>query len=139
MGWDINTLIFDYQIYVGRSANTSLYGTYPGNGAAVIPSGSAGAHLWFPANNECSGAVADTTCVGFRGMMSGAGFKLTSSDPLNDYALDSSSLYHAGNVRAAHDGTDMGADMNKIRQAITETTYSGCAPGECGPTGPQPD
>jgi hypothetical protein len=75
--------------------------------------------------------------------MNGAAFVndpvIIGQDPLVFYALHPSSLYKAGNARQAHDGTDMGADMNRIRQALTETQYPGCAPGECGPTGPFPD
>jgi hypothetical protein len=77
-------------------------------------------------------------------MMGNVPYLMTSPNPLTDYALDPSSLYKAGNARQASDGTDMGADMNKIRNAMSETKFSGCstvpaAPNYCGPTGPFPD
>jgi hypothetical protein len=97
-------------------------------------------------------------------MMNGVPFLLVSNDPsiaangdpLTDYALqpyntvgsgpgntctaNCGSPYAAGGPRQAHDGTDLGADMNKIRHAQQRTIYDDCsaATGTCG-TGPHPE
>jgi hypothetical protein len=134
VGFDTSTLIMSHLLFTGNKANQ--LNAYPSSNAGTI---------WSPpsAGIFCAGATADSTCIGFNGYMNGASWVADpvtiGQDPLVFYALHPSSLYKAGGPRAAHDGTDMGADMNAIRNALSETKYSGCAPGECGPTGPFPD
>lgn len=134
LGYDLNTLTFNHELLTGRTI-----GRYPSFDIGTeTAAGIANSTVWSAASVVCAGATADATCVGFHGMMNGGAFQFTSANPLVDFKLDPSSLYHAGNLRQASDGTDLGVDMNKLIQAMTETTYSGCAPGACG-TGPNPD
>lgn len=135
-GFDATSLIFNHLVVPGMTLTT--YQVWPGN----LPSTDANFTLWAP-TVPCPAATATSACVGMNGMMNGAAFNVNPAapnDPLTFYALHSSSVYKAGGARQASDGTDMGADMNKIRTALHERQFSGCHPGACGSTGgPYPD
>lgn len=139
--FDVNTLFFQnmYFSWTGRAPSKTVL-TYPGGYNQASSSNT----VWLATaqgQQICPGATADINCVGMNGLMNGATWiDDPQTDPLIFYALAPSSVYKAGGTRQAHDGTDMGADMNKIRTAMHELIYSGCtgSDGTCG-AGPNPD
>jgi len=129
----------------GRGSNPA---TYNGGGAPPISIGTAGSTMWVGAAGAqiCPHSTADANCLGLNGFMSNAPFVVDptlsstpNADPLVFYAVHPSSLYKTGGSRQASDGTDLGADMERIRHALNSLIYTGCTPGACGPTGPFPD
>jgi hypothetical protein len=112
--------------------SVATYADFPGRcGAKYMEVGGAQANssppvtLTFPASTPCSGATADSTCVGMAGMMNGAAFDNSDSD-YHNYLLVSSSQYKAGNANAADDGTDLGANLGAIdsAQAAVSAAFS---------------
>jgi hypothetical protein len=104
--------------------SVATYADFPGRcGAKYMEVGGANANaippvtLTFPAATVCAGAVADSTCVGMTGMMSGAAFDNNDAN-YHNYQLVPSSQYKAGNANAADDGTDLGADIGAIDRAM---------------------
>jgi hypothetical protein len=119
---DTSTATYDYNVIPGRTA--SSYTQWPG-----------GAHppttMWFPANVACSGSSADSSCVGFAGLMGTSTYTTNLAD-YHGYALHPSSLYKAGAARQASDGKDLGADIAAIDAALSRIKYvcgSACGAG----------
>ena len=115
--WDLPSNIFRNNVYTGR--NCSNYTDVLTSGGALTrpPITSQ-----CPATNTCSGATANSTCVGFLGLMSTTTFNVNLAD-WNNYGLAPSSLFKSGAVNAASDGTDKGASMPAIGTAETRTQY----------------
>ncbi len=93
--------------------------------------------LTFPASTVCAGATADASCVGMKGMMSGAAFD--ANDPnYHNYNLTASSVYAGGMANAADDGTALGSDAGAIDNALTRLSYPCGASCGSGPKGVPP-
>jgi hypothetical protein len=110
---------------VDVSNSVVTYTDFPGRcSASYMEVGGAHANanppvtMTFPAATVCSGAVASSACVGLRGMMSGAAFDANDSD-YHNYALAPSSVYK----NASDDGTDLGASITAIDNALTQAVY----------------
>lgn len=141
--YDPNTLTFNHMLMTGAvMSGTGAYNEMFNNGVST-PSTSGTFSIWAPTLSQvnCAGATASATCIGVVGGMNGNAVGInTATDPLIYYSLDPSSVYKAGGSRQASDGTDMGADMNAIRNAMHRTIYPCPTTGACGSTGgPYPD
>jgi len=129
--FDVSTLVWNHLI-ISLRLNTK-YTEYPG---AISPPST----IYFPQVNVCPGATApgDGSCIGLKGMMSGAAYELNAAD-YHDYALIGTSaqnLYQAGGTRQASDGKALGVDITAIDTGLTRTKYP-CATS-CG-MGPYDD
>lgn len=137
-----NTVVWQQDsLKMTTSGGLPLYTQYSTIGSGTTPP----TNLYFPMNDACYGATADSTCIGFSGAMSAPStgtFACTAGTPVdnwnpaidlsdwNGYALHSSSSFH----NAASDGTDMGASIPTIRSSQTVTPYT--CNSACG-TGPR--
>jgi hypothetical protein len=123
--------------FPGRCMNS--YMEMGGAGAGDIPPDT----LTGPISSRCPGGTVtlvngQPSCVGMKSMMNGAPFDANNPDP-SQYVLDPASLYKAGALFQADDGTDLGIGsfapiLNAIHQHIV-TCLSFC--GTAG--GPFPD
>jgi len=96
--------------------------------------------VYFPANNSCATATADLSCLGMKGMMSGAAYDLNDAD-YHQYTLATTSCFRAGvscggATHAGSDGKNMGPDFSALDAAIERKRY--VCRSSCG-TGPQLD
>jgi hypothetical protein len=96
--------------------------------------------VYFPANNSCPTATADLSCLGMKGMMSGAPYDLNDAD-YHKYLLATSSCFRAGvscggTTHAGSDGKNIGPDFSALDAAIERKRY--VCRSSCG-TGPQLD
>lgn len=127
---DVSNSIATYTDFPGRCG--AKYMEVGGANAGAIPP----VTLSFPAGTVCAGSTADSTCVGMTGMMNGTAFDAADSN-YHNYELVASSQYKAGATYQADDGTDLGASIPNIDNALTRFAYP-CVNCGGGPTAMPP-
>ena len=128
--FDTSTLTVQYDVWAER--NGANYTSYPSG----LNGNAAGSHLYFPATVPCATTTPNSACIGFSGMLTGT-FNQT---PASITAFElcggagapagcaGSSVFAGGQVNAASDGTDMGANIPNILAHQSLNAYPGFFP-----------
>jgi hypothetical protein len=130
LNYDSTTMAAHHLVWpIAVASNYTEYGNNPNYPDSAGCTG-AGCHnpvtMYFPTATFCSGAIANSNCIGFSGAMSAASMPITLPD-YHSFALDPTSLFKGGGTQQASDGTDMGPNISAIDAAQTRNQYN--APG----------
>jgi hypothetical protein len=138
--YDYTTMTADHLVWPGRTG--SKYYEYSNDsafqaGPCTLATGcNPPTSIYFPATSYCTGATATSACVGFVGAMNSSSMPLTFPD-YHNFELRSDSVFSAGQMEDASDGTSMGVNIPAIDTAQTKTRYV-CS-STCGSPGPFSD
>ncbi len=134
---DSTTLTIDHDAWVGQSSFTAYCNNpfYP----CATPAMFFGATTGY-----CTGASPTSSCVGFTGSeyYSASSMVIAPAD-YHDLALNSGSIFAAGNTNQASDGTNLGANISLFDYYQTLNQWSGfypdtLPPSSATPTSPNP-
>lgn len=150
VNWDLTTAVWHHDVYTGRTCSNYLEVLAQGGSQTQCTASNQGngtCQSFCPATPYCAGTdptaggtSGASSCVGFNGLMSATAMNTNLADwhgyrlcHAGDASCARASLYAAGQVQQASDGSDRGANFAAIDNAQTQTQYSCSSACGAGP------